>query len=95
MGFVWTPESEDCDDFARFAAAYAGLLHVRSKVPTGLAFGEFAYLRSAFNGGGGHAINAFVTREDGKLALNFFEPQNGQPLNLTPGEIESCVYCKF
>lgn len=93
LAFKWEPDRSDCDDFARLAAAYCCLLHSNTGADSGLAFGEFWFTR---RDGQGHAINVFVTREiDGSLALNFFEPQTQQIIELTKEEIQSCDFCRF
>lgn len=87
----WTAEDNDCDDFARGAAFFAQLLHHNTKgrpPASALAFGEFWYQR---RDGVGHAINFFLYREGSALKVGYFEPQTGQPLILTPKEIESCI----
>jgi hypothetical protein len=95
LGFTYSSEKRDCDDFARMAASYAALLHSKMVPVSGLAFGEFWYTRSDLNGGGGHAINCYVVREGGELGLHFFEPQTQQTINLTKDEIESCSFCRI
>lgn len=41
LNFTYQPDRRDCDDFARLAAAWAGLLHSQQKVEDcGVAFGE-------------------------------------------------------
>lgn len=91
----WHSESNDCDDFARFAAFFAQYLHhntTRKLANTGLCFGEFWYVTTA---GTGHAINVFLYRENEKVKLGFFEPQTGAVVNLTKQEIESCSFYRF
>lgn len=92
LGFSYTEEKSDCDDFARLSAAYAALLHSKEGNKTGLAFGEFWYTR---RDGGGHAINCYIVSDGGELALRFFEPQTQSELALTDEEILSCVFCRF
>jgi hypothetical protein len=74
--FAWVEEQNDCDDFARAAAAFAAILHNRTAgagaARTGLAFGEFWYQQKS---GMGHAINCAVVAEP-EMRLVFFEPQN-------------------
>jgi hypothetical protein len=93
---IWTPEDFDCDDFARMAAAYAGLLHhltVGREKDTALAFGEFWYVRDI---GGGHAINTtVVSGKNNEATAIFFEPQNSSIVNLSRTEIESCLGLRF
>ncbi len=89
----WVAESWDCDDFAAFARLLASLMHNRTRPgASGLALGEFWYFRAD---GGGHAINLFVTRQRGELALRFLEPQTGRLVALTRKEIESCTAYRF
>jgi hypothetical protein len=86
-------ESNDCDDFAKMAAAFTHLLH--SNTPnreknTGLAFGEFYY---KINGDPklGHAINfSLVKSKGGFIKLLFFDPQTFKIVNLNQKELESC-----
>jgi hypothetical protein len=93
LGFAWSAEKMDCDDFARFAASYAALLHSKSGNKTGLAFGEFWYTRAD---GQGHAINVAVIRSgSGELALRFFEPQTQSIVELTKEEIATCEFCRI
>lgn len=92
---VWTDSSNDCDDFARLSAAFASCLHNRTvghERNTGLALGEFWYVRDA---GGGHAINMAIVYQDGKPELMFFEPQTQQEVKLTEREVLSCVAYRF
>lgn len=89
----WTAEEYDCDDFAQFCDSYASILHRKTTgrpLKTGLAFGDFWYASNQL--GGLHAIN-FAVVADGanKPKLLFFEPQNGEELQLTTEEINSCV----
>lgn len=93
LGISYEAEKSDCDDFARFAASYCGLLHSKMSHSTGIAFGEFWFTR---DNGNGHAINVFVTRDaNEKLTLRFFEPQTQSELHLSDEEINSCDYCRF
>lgn len=94
LNFTWQPEKSDCDDFARFAAAYASLLHAQMGNKSGLAFGEFWYTRDS--DGQGHAINVVVLRDrGGNLFLWFFEPQTQEFVPLTKKEINSCEFCRI
>ena len=68
---TWTPEQNDCDDFARGAAWFAAFLHHRMRrSEAGLLFGEYWYQKL---NGGGHAINCTIVA-GGRVV--FFEPQN-------------------
>ena len=102
----WTPEKFDCDDFARLAAAFAGLMHATTEGAgaAGLAFGEFWYcIGGAANNE--HAVVVFVTQEANGLQVWFWEPQleerNGfrvarmEALKLTDIEVESCTECSI
>jgi hypothetical protein len=94
---VWIAEDNDCDDFARAAAFLAQYLHhntIRKQSNTGLAFGEFWYIKQP--GGEGHAINIFVYRnKKGEISVGFYEPQDQQIIKLTKKEIDSCIYYRF
>lgn len=93
----WTAEEFDCDDFARVSAAYASILHHKTagrEKGTGLAFGEFHYMKDAPYGG--HAINiALVAASDGKPKLVFYEPQTCKIVHLSQKEIDSCITLRF
>lgn len=87
IGFVgYARNALDCDDYATACALYMRALHVRSNLRTGIAFGDFRYLRA----GEGHAICAFFTVEGGVTQLKFFEPQTRKTVELTLEERESC-----
>jgi hypothetical protein len=96
-GLAYNPEAFDCDDFARLAASYAGLLHRASRGiqdKTALAFGEFWFDSNTTKGG--HAINiAVVAGPDQRPKLLFFEPQTCEILNLSQSEVESCRAVRF
>ena len=90
---AWIQNRFDCDDFARLAAALAGILHkLSSKQPTGLAVGEFWYQRA---GGDNHAIAVAIVEEAGDWDLVFMEPQTQRELKLTEEEIQSCIAYRF
>lgn len=93
-------EIGDCDDFARLACAYAGLLHRRSAPAkfrnNAIAVGEFFY-RSEKTGGG-HAICAAIVGSDTRLPggrLVFIEPQRPMLIGLSKKEVESCFAWRF
>lgn len=91
----WKTEENDCDDFAVAAFFLMSFLHHNTahKVSqTGLAFGEFHYMRAD---GQGHAINVAIAREGEKLSLVFYEPQTYSIVELSKEEIESCVFWRF
>jgi hypothetical protein len=93
---AWTPEGNDCDDFALGAAFYMGYLHhsTQYKVEvSGIAFGEFYYIRDS---GEGHAINvALVKNKDGAIKVVFYEPQTYSIVELSKSEIQSCIFWRF
>lgn len=86
----------DCDDFARFFAAWAALANrIADKAeghPEGLAVGECWFKQDS---GGGHAINIALTEIDEALAVVFIEPQNGKRLALSQSECHSIFYVRF
>lgn len=104
LGFKFTDESSDCDDYAAGARWWAQYLQSRTRPgDSALALFECAYIPES---GVGHAICGCVSRKDGKLVLSFFEPQptqavNGiamqtmKPVELTPCEIKSICYLRF
>lgn len=89
------PEIFDCEDFTRAGAVYAQVLHAKeimkdeTAMPmSGFAFGEFWYVTDKQIG---HAINfAIVLDKKRNSKLLFFEPQNGQIVNLSTNEIAHC-----
>lgn len=86
----------DCDDFARFFAAWAALANrIAKKVgghPEGLAVGECWFVQDT---GGGHAINIALTEIGDVLTVVFIEPQNGKRLELSETERHSIFLVKF
>lgn len=87
----YAAESNDCDDFAKMAAAFARLVHGNEKHERGtsIAVGEFYY---KIDGGGNHAINfAVVQAKDGRVKLIFLEPQTWAIVRLSESEVESCL----
>lgn len=89
----WVAEANDCDDFARLAAALAQILHHRTNQlqNTALAIGEFHYKDAKI---GPHAIN-FAVVNDGGYKIVFMEPQHGHQLFLNEEEIKSCFYWRI
>jgi hypothetical protein len=79
----------DCDNFARAYCVFAQDAHASTpgNDAEALAVGEFCY----FSPGGAHAIICAVT-DKGTI---YIEPQNGQILNLTPQEIQTCFHASF
>lgn len=91
---IGSEEDNDCDDFALAAVFFAKLLHHRTKNKpeyTGLAFGEYYYIKAER---GAHAINFFVTNDNG-LKILFFEPQTGKIINLTDAELKSNYFWRI
>jgi hypothetical protein len=81
----------DCDNFARAYVTFCQDAHARSfGSAEGLAVGEFCY-HGVSHVKGPHAIVAAFTEE----GLIFIEPQNGQRIALSPGEITSCFHAAF
>lgn len=94
-GQIYRAEQNDCDDDALMAMVAARRTYFESrkeKRPVALLFGEFHYTRIP---GGPHAINCFISRQDGKFKLGFFEPQQWKMVQLTPEEVASCTFCRF
>jgi hypothetical protein len=91
----WKTDQNDCDDFSIAALFLMSFLHhntVNKVTSTGIAFGEFHYIRDI---GGAHAINVAIVRESDKLKLVFYEPQTYSIVDLSKQEIESCVFWRF
>lgn len=94
---LWKAEENDCDDFARLAAAFAQSLHARTKSKrpgTALAVGEFWYDRSSPDGPQAHAVNCAIVY-DGDYKLLFLEPQTQKRITLSQQEIASCSAYRF
>jgi hypothetical protein len=98
-GFVYANERRDCDDFARWAAGWAGLFHsqqLSGPSDCGLAFGEVWCEKLQ------HAFCFAVHRDekDGAFLVAFYEPQislNGfafAEIGLKPEEIASIYLIK-
>ena len=94
-GEPYEPEANDCDDASGDAWYYARKCHRRTvragngPANSALAFGFMDYQTER---GGGHSINCAVCRENGALAVVFWEPQTGQEVQLTEDERSSaCV----
>jgi len=90
----WTPEANDCDDFARIAAGFAQMLHylTPNRPPaTALAVGELWYVKDS---GEGHAINVALCgpSPDGVV---FYEPQTRQLVKLTDTELARVTIVRF
>lgn len=86
----WSEGSNDCDDFARLAAALAQVLHHRTRTgrKTGLAIGEFWYWKYDLSQ---HAIVFVIVREGDERVLLFWEPQTRQFVKLTNEEKSQCI----
>ena len=88
----WAAEANDCDDFAKMAAAFAKLLHANTagRAPvTSLAIGEFYYTKDS---GEFHAINFAIVRvAAGQYKILFLEPQSCKIIKLSKEEIASCA----
>lgn len=84
-------ENNDCDDFAKMAAAFAKLVYSNTaQKESSIAVGEFYYKKDGLEGN--HAINfAIVTGSDGKLKLIFIDPMTWSQVFLSPAEVESCA----
>ena len=78
----------DCDNFARGFCADANEVHKEVSKGEALAIAEFHYRQDT---GGYHAIIAAITEQ----GLVFMEPQNGDFLTLSQGEIDSCIFLRF
>ena len=92
---TWTEDVQDCDDFARLAAAYVQFLHYRTLGQirkSALSFGEVFYVTKE---GGGHAINIAIVGTKGNEEVIFFEPQTGKIVELTLKERDSIYYIRF
>ncbi len=86
----WTAEDNDCDDFARLAAAFAQVLHANTPdrpAATALAVGELWYVQ---DGGAGHAIVFAICGPSVEDVL-FFEPQDGTEKQLSEPEKQTVM----
>lgn len=89
-------DARDCDDYTTMCAAYVRILHgltvkAENLPSSGIAFGEFWF--TSHNGP--HALNVFLVAEDGRLTMNFFEPQTGKLEILSDNEIKSAMFIRF
>lgn len=91
--FTWK-EYGDCDNFAFTFYCFANMCHAktmqireRQGLPTvqGISVGIMFFKQKNY---GGHAINFIVTEDE----FLYLEPQNGQWLNLSKEERESCWF---
>lgn len=91
--YRYTPEKNDCDDYARFAASLAQIFNFRSNPENkGLTVGEVWYMKDAL---GGHAINIAIVSNGKILEIVFMEPQTGRREFLSKKELESICYVRF
>lgn len=93
----YVDNSNDCDDFARLAAAIAQAANNQTPwkpANTALMFGEFWYFINA-DPAKDHAINVFVYYVKSTPTFGFFEPQGAIKKVLTESEITSCNYIRF
>ncbi len=90
----WKEEENDCDDFARMAAAFAQLLHHRTidkDKATALAIGELWFQQAP---GVGHAINIAVCgRHPDDVFV--FEPQTCKRIDLTEEQKDHIYMIRF
>jgi hypothetical protein len=89
----WTAEDNDCDDFARLAAAFAQILHTNTAghpAATALAVGELWYFQ---DGGGGHAIVFAVCGPNPEDVL-LFEPQTAAEKTLSDTEKQNATLAR-
>jgi len=82
-------DSNDCDNFAGWARLFAQKLNnnTKSQGKSSILFGEFDYKEDK---GGYHAINFFISLEDEKYKIYFYEPQTQKIIFLSDDEIKSC-----
>lgn len=91
IAVIYARNTNDCDDYARIAAALAQYLNFQTGAEAALAFGEFWYIR---NDGQGHSINCAVVFDNDDFRLLFFEPQNERLITLSRKEIEACTFIR-
>ena len=105
MGITkWTPRW-DCDNYAMAYFSLAQLAHYQTigSDAEGLAVGVVYYMagaRAEGGGGGGHAINTAVIKEDNGYKVVFIEPQYAAMgrsciVELTQAEIDSIWFLNF
>lgn len=90
----WSEEANDCDDFARLAAAFAQILHYLTpgRPPaTALAVGELWYVQDS---GDGHAINIAVCGME-PTDVVCYEPQTRKVVTLTATERGNIMAVRF
>lgn len=89
----YKPSNNDCDDFSRFAAVLAQILHHRTSPNnnTALAIGEFWYRDEKI---GSHAINIIIYLDETPKIM-FYEPQTQKEVFLSESEIQSCSFWRF
>ncbi len=92
-GFLYAPNSWDCDKFALEAVALMHRLHYANRSTlNGIAFGELWYRRPT---GEAHAINFGLLWVDGVIKIMFYEPQSFEDLRLGPSEIASVDFWRI
>lgn len=83
----YKPEAFDCDDFARAAAFFAGVCHVKTegRKVAALAFNKFLFQSKS----GPHCLNiVFTNEQDG--GIMYYEPQTRTKAELASAEEQSC-----
>lgn len=91
--FRYAAESNDCDDYSRFAATLAQIFNAKSgRSDKGLSIGEVWYIK---NGNLPHAITIAIVANKGNYEICFMEPQSGKQEILSQKEIESIYYVRF
>jgi hypothetical protein len=104
MGIKYT-DRYDCDDFAKMFSAFSNLYYAqhRDNKAESLAVAQYLFTVESSRitlpngmeievGGGGHAINVILLC-DGTAC--FVEPQSGEIVELTEGEMQSCDFVIF
>ncbi len=97
----YTSGENNCNVFSLGSSYFMKHLHHNTKTNkldnTGIAFGEFYYIKEGADGGG-HAINVSIVNDKNitnKFIVLFYEPQTCSIVQLTQTEIESCVFYRF
>lgn len=103
--FRWIEEAFDCENHSEYLSALMteanGLRCAldRTELRAGILFGVIGYHAEPReeNGqrSGGHAINTFVTVENGRCVVRYFEPGDNEFVELTPTERRSAWVVKF
>lgn len=90
FGKKYQLESFDCDSYV--ATAYCLSNELGYYGINQLAIGEFFFIKDT---GVAHAINFILCKEDGEIKRLFFEPQNGEFIQLSEKEIASTIFWKI